>query len=369
MDILNESCTLLIRAKGTRVDTMSGARIAVATLGSHSALQIMKGARDEGLTSVLVCEQRREAFYRRFDLVDEFVLVETFDQLLDDRVQRRLSQLGAVIVPHGTMVSSIPLDRIENELTTPVFGNKYILRWESSRELKDQLMRAAGIRLPRVFTAPSQIDAPVIVKFPGAKGGKGYFVATSHDDYRDKARTLLEKRLLSRSELTDTFIQEYVFGVTAYPQFFHSVIRNRTELLGVDRRYETNVDGLGRIPAQDQLAMRLIPTHSVVGNIPLVLRESLLVDLLEMGDRFVAASRQLAPPGMLGAFCIEGVYDESNTFYAFEFSGRIVAGTNLFVEGSPYSQLYFEQPMSMGRRIAREIKEAISEERLDEITT
>jgi 5-formaminoimidazole-4-carboxamide-1-(beta)-D-ribofuranosyl 5'-monophosphate synthetase len=348
---------------------MNGVRVAVATLGSHSALQIMKGARDEGLTSVLICEQRREAFYRRFDLVDEFVLVETFSQLLDDRVQRRLRQLGAVIVPHGTMVSSIPLDRIENELTTPVFGNKYILRWESSRELKDQLMRTAGMRLPRVFTSPSQIDTPVIVKFPGAKGGKGYFVASSHEDYRDKARSLIEKHLISLSDLTDTFIQEYVFGVTAYPQFFHSVIRDRTELLGVDRRYETNVDGLGRIPAQDQLAMELIPTHSVVGNIPLVLRESLLVDLLEMGDHLVAASRQLVPPGMLGAFCIEGVYDESNAFYAFEFSGRIVAGTNLFLEGSPYSQLYFDQPMSMGRRIAREIKEAISEERLDEITT
>ena len=50
-----------------------------------------------------------------------------------------------------------------------------------------------------------------------------------------------------------------------------------------------------------------------------------------------------------------------------EISARIVAGTNLFIEGSPYSDLLYNEPMSTGRRIAREIKNAIKENKLKEI--
>ena len=42
-----------------------------------------------------------------------------------------------------------------------------------------------------------------------------------------------------------------------------------------------------------------------------------------------------------------------------EISARIVAGTNLFIDGSPYSYLNYDEPMSTGRRIAREIKNAL----------
>jgi 5-formaminoimidazole-4-carboxamide-1-(beta)-D-ribofuranosyl 5'-monophosphate synthetase len=49
----------------------------------------------------------------------------------------------------------------------------------------------------------------------------------------------------------------------------------------------------------------------------------------------------------------------------FEISARIVAGTNPFVEGSPYTALKYDVPMSTGRRIAREIKQAIEKGKLD----
>ena len=88
-----------------------------------------------------------------------------------------------------------------------------------------------------------------------------------------------------------------------------------------------------------------------------------------MGENFVNASRDFVPPGMNGPFCIEGVYDEEASFYTFEFSARIVAGTNIYMNGSPYSSLIYDEPMSMGRRIAREIKEADSTNQLEKITT
>ena len=78
---------------------------------------------------------------------------------------------------------------------------------------------------------------------------------------------------------------------------------------------------------------------------------------------------KLVPPGMNGPFCIEGVYDENAQFSAFEFSARIVAGTNIFMNGSPYTSLIFDEPMSMGRRIAREIKQADEKNELNSITT
>jgi len=101
----------------------------------------------------------------------------------------------------------------------------------------------------------------------------------------------------------------------------------------------------------------------------MVLRESLLDEVYSMGERFVEAAKRLVSPGMNGPFCIEGVYDENAKFSTFEFSARIVAGTNLYIDGSPYSTLLYNEPMSMGRRIAREIKTASENGQLDKITT
>ena len=72
---------------------------------------------------------------------------------------------------------------------------------------------------------------------------------------------------------------------------------------------------------------------------------------------------------MIGPFCIEGVYDGDGNFIAFEFSGRIVAGTNLYVGGSPYSDLIYDKPVSMGRRIAMEIRDGMESRSLNQLVT
>jgi 5-formaminoimidazole-4-carboxamide-1-(beta)-D-ribofuranosyl 5'-monophosphate synthetase len=86
-----------------------------------------------------------------------------------------------------------------------------------------------------------------------------------------------------------------------------------------------------------------------------------------MGQKVIETSRELFSPGLTGPFCIETVCTEDLEFIAFEISARIVAGTNLFINGSPYSQLLYDVPMSTGRRIAREVKEAIKGDLLDEV--
>ena len=134
-------------------------------------------------------------------------------------------------------------------------------------------------------------------------------------------------------------------------------------------RHESDIDGLARIPAENQLNTNTISSFNVIANSPLVLRESLLDDVYTMGENFIEASSKLVPPGLNGPFCIEGVYDENANFHTFEFSARIVAGTNLYVSGSPYTALNYDEPMSMGRRISREIKLAETKNELKNITT
>jgi len=107
----------------------------------------------------------------------------------------------------------------------------------------------------------------------------------------------------------------------------------------------------------------------VVGNIPVVLRESLLPKVLEYGFKFVEVTKRSLPPGVVGPFCLESVIDRDLNIVVFEFSGRIVAGTNLYITGSPYSYLYWNEPMSVGRRIAREIKLAVEKSMLRSVLT
>ena len=152
-------------------------------------------------------------------------------------------------------------------------------------------------------------------------------------------------------------------------QYFYSPLKDKIEFFGVDQRHESDIEGLARIPAQEQIGVGSVPSFNIIGNSPLVLRESLLDKVYSMGDDFVSASKKLVPPGMNGPFCIEGVYDENAIFKTFEFSARIVAGTNMYLDGSPYTTLIYAEPMSMGRRIAREVKEAEKTSQIDKIVT
>ncbi|MEW6043575.1 MAG: formate--phosphoribosylaminoimidazolecarboxamide ligase [Thermoproteota archaeon] len=338
----------------------------IATLGSHCALQVLKGAKDEGFKTLLVCEKKREKLYRRFEFIDELILVDSFLEILDSKCANVLEKNKTVLIPHGTLIAQMTTEQIES-IKTPVFGNKWILKWESDRMLKEKLMIEAKLNVPPSLPTPKQIKRLTIAKRHGAAGGKGYFLTTSEEDYKKKRDKLVSVGLIKGD--SDLYLQEYVMGVLAYLQYFYSPLNEELEFFGVDKRHESDIEGLGRIPAPQQMDMDYISSFNVIGNSPMVLRESLLEEVYSMGERFVEASKRLVKPGMNGPFCIEGVYDQDGKFWTFEFSARIVAGTNIYMNGSPYSTLLYKEPMSMGRRIAREIKNAAKAKKLDKITT
>jgi 5-formaminoimidazole-4-carboxamide-1-(beta)-D-ribofuranosyl 5'-monophosphate synthetase len=78
-------------------------------------------------------------------------------------------------------------------------------------------------------------------------------------------------------------------------------------------------------------------------------------------------AKALAPPGIIGPFCLETVITDNLEIYTFEISARIVAGTNVGIGTSPYAYLKYGQNMYAGRRIAVEVKKALRSHRIHDI--
>ena len=130
--------------------------VSVATLGAHCSLQVLKGAKDEGLKTLLVCEKKRERLYKRFDFIDELILVDSFVEILDKKCTSILEKNNSVLIPHGTLIAQMSTKQIES-LKIPVFGNKWILKWESDRKLKEQLMIESKLNVPQSLSSPKKI--------------------------------------------------------------------------------------------------------------------------------------------------------------------------------------------------------------------
>ena len=330
-------------------------RFKIATLGSHSALQILKGAKDEGFKTLVIATPDRVSLYSRFDFIDKILEIPTFADF--PKIEKDLIRENVILIPHGSFVAYLGLEE-HKKMKVPYFGNKAVLEWESDRLKQREWLEKAHVPVPRRFKNANEIDAPVLVKAYGAAGGRGYFFAKNKKEFRSKIKNFKPKNYI---------IQEYVIGVSAYVHYFYSPLSKKLEILSIDRRYETNVDSLGRIPSHNQRGLGIEPSFVVVGNSPLVLRESLLADAFEMGERTVAASQKLMDGGLWGPFCLEAIITPTQEFFVIEISCRIVAGTNLFINGSPYSSLYYDKEVSTGRRIAMEIKRAIKTRSLNKI--
>ncbi len=328
-------------------------------MGSHSALQILKGARDEGMRNLVICKKGMERVYKTYPVADEIITVDSWDEW--EGLEKELMKRKAIIIPHGSFVSYLGPERVK-KMKAMYYGTKEILEWESDRDMERQWLLKSGLLLPKVFERPEDIDRPVIIKFHGAGGGFGYFVVKSAEQF-------YEVKNRKYPDENDFVIQEYIVGAPLYIHYFYSPITRELEIMSMDKRYESNADSIGRIRAEDQLAANIHTSYTIVGNIPVVVRESLLPQLFTMGQQVVKVSKRLprAGKGLFGPFCLEAIITRKLEIYVFEISARIVAGTNPFIEGSPYTALKYDVPMSTGRRIARDIKQAIEKGRLKEI--
>jgi len=61
----------------------------IAVLGSHSALEIMDGAKDEGLDTIVFCQKGRETPYQRFDrIADEIKILKNLVKCHQQKIKK-----------------------------------------------------------------------------------------------------------------------------------------------------------------------------------------------------------------------------------------------------------------------------------------
>ena len=338
--------------------------LTIATVCSHSSLQIFNGARKEGLKTLGLAVGKKKKFYDAFPLgkPDEFLIVDNYKDIA--KHSEELREKNVIVIPHGSFVEYLGAENFL-KLNLPTFGNRNVLIWESDRNKERKWLEDAGLTMPKEIKNPHDIDNPVIVKYHGAKGGKGFFIAKTYEEFS------------RRIETNKSFvIQEFVMGTRYYLHYFYSPIQDNAyklskgslQLISMDRRDETTIDEVQRLGSIAELEeLGIHPKFVVTGNIPIVMRESLLPRVFEMGEAVIEKSLELFG-GLIGSFCLETVITEDLEFKVFEISARIVAGTNPYISGSPYSEL-IQPDMSTGRRIAQEIKYAAKQNSLDKILT
>ena len=112
--------------------------IAIGTLGSHSALNIFKGAKEEGFKTVCICKEKDAIMYEKFAVVDEMIFVQDFSDLISERLQEKLRRLNVILIPHGSFTAFLSTEQLTSRLHVPMFGNSELLHWEADRKEQEE---------------------------------------------------------------------------------------------------------------------------------------------------------------------------------------------------------------------------------------
>ena len=368
-------------------------KLRIGMTASHSALDLCDGAIEEGFPTVAYCQKGRERIYSEYfrtqrstsgrvrrGMVDKTVVLDRFDGILNSQFQQGMRDRNMIFIPNRAFTSYCGIDRIENEFRVPMFGTRSMLRMEERTEEFDYywLLEKAGLPYPEAIEDPQDIDCLVIVKLHHAqkKLERGFFTCASYEEYVEKSRELLSQGVIDEESLKTARIERYVIGPVFNLNFFYSPLEEdmpQLELLGVDWRFESSLDGHVRLPAPQQMTMpehQQIPEMTVVGHNTATIRESLLEGAFELGEKFVKASKEHYDPGVIGPFCLQTCIDKDMNFHIYDVAPRVGGGTNVHVNvGHPYGNSLWRRPMSTGRRIALEIRRAAEQDRLLEVLT
>ena len=371
-------------------DTM---KLRIGMTASHSALDICDGAIEEGFPTVAYCQEGREKTYSQYfkahrnssgrvtrGMVDKAIVMPQFNTVLNPDMQAEMRKRNVVYIPNRSFTSYCGIDKIENDFRVPMFGSRNMLRMEERTEEQDYywILEKAGLPYPEAISSPEEIDCLVIVKLHHAqkKLERGFFTCASFDEYKEKSQALLAEGVIDQESLAGARIERYVIGPVFNLNFFYSPLAEegeRLELLGVDWRFESSLDGHVRLPAPQQMTMPIhqqIPEMTVVGHNTATIRESLLEKAFELGEKFIKASKEHYAPGIVGPFCLQTCIDKDMNYYIYDVAPRLGGGTNVHVSvGHPYGNALWRKPMSSGRRIAMELRMAAEQDRLLEVLT
>lgn len=368
-------------------------KLRVGMTASHSALDICDGAIEEGFPTAAYCQKGRDKTYSQYfktqrtssgrvrrGMVDKAIVMDSFNDVMQPKMQEEMRKRNVVYIPNRSFTSYSSIDDVENNFHVPMFGSRNMLRMEERTEEQDYywILDKAGLPYPEAIADPQDIDCLVIVKLHHAqkKLERGFFTCASYKEYVEKSEILLKEGTIDQASLDGARIEKYVIGPVFNLNFFYSPLEEdmpKLELLGVDWRFESSLDGHVRLPAPQQMTMpahQQIPEMTVVGHNTATIRESLLEKAFELGEKFITASKEHYDPGIIGPFCLQTCIDKDMNYAIYDVAPRLGGGTNVHVSvGHPYGNATWRKPVSSGRRIAMEIRRAVEQDRLLEVLT
>lgn len=359
--------------------------IAIGVMGSHSALDVCRGAKDEGFKTLVVCQKGREQTYAQhykthdgIGIVDEVIVLDQFADILTDEVQQQLRDQNVIFVPHRSfeVYLNFAYEQIETKFAVPLFGNRFLLKAEERTSQNNQydLLQKAGIRIPKLFAQPEEIDRCCLVKLPEKTRGfeRSFFHCSSADEYQNTIKHKVANNEIDPARLCEAVIEEFVVGPLVNFNYFYSPLSKRLELLGTDTRRQTNLDGFLRLPTEQQqkVAHVLQPKFEEAGHIAVTVLESMLENVFEIGQKFIETVQQEYTPGPIGPFALQSAIvagPPKKEIVVFDVSLRVPGSPG--TQFTPYSRYLHGQNISAGRRIAMEIAQAQRQNRLLEVVT
>ena len=271
-------------------------KLRIGMTASHSALDICDGAIEEGFPTVAYCKEGRHKTYANYfkahrsqsgrvvrGMVDKAIVMPSFNDVMKEEMQEQMRKRNVVYIPNRSFTSYSSIADVEDTFKVPLFGSRNMLRMEERTEEQDYywILDKAGLPYPEAIADPQDIDCLVIVKLHHAqkKLERGFFTCASYAEYQEKSQTLLAEGVIDEESLAGARIERYVIGPVFNLNFFYSPLAEegeKLELLGVDWRFESSLDGHVRLPAPQQMTMpahQQIPEMTVVGHNTATIRE------------------------------------------------------------------------------------------------
>lgn len=358
----------------------------IGIFGSHSAKEIGMAAKAANFNTVVVVQKGREKLYSRYNshLYDEVIEVDNFRDLLNKEAQERLLELNTLFIPNRSFSVYVGYEGIEEEFKVPLYGNRFILRAEDRQDEKGQyhILKKAGVRLPREFRDPEEIDRLCVVKVQQARNvlERAFFYVNSPEDYHSQVEELKKEGIIDDEVLKEARIEEYVLGPRFNANFHAFALEESFErfvLAGFTDRRQVNLQGFLNLPARDQFKIKEAVKNEEIGHLGVTMRESKQHLAYEAAEKFLDIVPRIYPPKMIGPFSLQGGIQYSPgsgklEFVTFDLSPR-VPGDPAIGPTSPemrnLSLKYgkkIEDPLDL---IMMEIREALHKGKLSRIVT
>lgn len=360
----------------------------IAVVGSHSALDVCRGAKNQGFKTLVVVEPGRDKTYSHYykttngnlGCVDEVLEVTKFKDILKPEIQKKLKEKNCIFIPHRSFEVYVnDYDAIENDFEIPMFGNKKLLRCEErgtdSKLDQYKIMDEAGITHPKLYKNPEDIDTFAIVKVADKERGfeRANFLVSNYEEYLSKKERGLKDGDFTEEQIGKAVIEEYIPGDQVNFNYFYSPITDRLELIGTDSRRQTNFEGIHKLSGAMQDAYQKMGgriRYEESGHQAVTVLESILEKVFKIGEDFTEASKKLSPPGVIGPFGLQSMIvtdGKKKDLVVFDVSPRMPGSPG--ISSTPYSKYLYGESLSMGDRVAIEIKDAIEKGELNKITT